>query len=119
MPRLALYAVVAISGGCVLAIEILGTRLLGPFYGVSLYLWSALISVTLAALSLGYVLGGRWADHDPRPSRLALLLALAGGWMVVVPWLRDPLLLAVEGIGLRGAVLIAATVLFFPPLALL
>ena len=48
-----LSATVAISGACVLAIEILGTRLLGPFYGVDLFLWSALISTTLAALSLG------------------------------------------------------------------
>ena len=119
MSRLGLYLVVAISGGCVLAIEILGTRLLGPFYGVSLYLWSALISVTLAALSLGYALGGRWADRDPRPSRLAALIAIAGLWMIAVPWARDPLLHAVEGLGLRGAVLIAALVLFFPPLALL
>lgn len=114
-----LYVVVALSGAGVLALEILGTRLLGPYYGVSLYLWSALISVTLAALSLGYALGGRWADRDARPSRLTLLLALAGVWTMGVPWLRGPLLAAAEGLGLRAAVLLSATVLFFPPLTLL
>ena len=47
-----LYVIVAVAGAAVLAIEILGTRVLGPFYGVSLFLWSALISVTLLALSV-------------------------------------------------------------------
>jgi spermidine synthase len=110
-----LSATVAISGACVLAIEILGTRLLGPFYGVDLFLWSALISTTLAALSLGYVLGGRWADRGPRRERLAMPLAIAGAWMLLVPWLRQPLLAVTDAWGPRAAVLVAA----FVPLALL
>ncbi|TMQ69956.1 MAG: hypothetical protein E6K80_10040 [Candidatus Eisenbacteria bacterium] len=114
-----LYVVVALSGAGVLALEILGTRLLGPFYGVSLYLWSALISVTHAALSVGYALGGRWADRDLRAARLPWLLTGAGLWIMVVPWMREPLLAATEHLGLRAAVLLTATVLFFPPLALL
>lgn len=114
-----LYIVVAVSGAAVLGIEILGTRLLGPFYGVSLFLWSALITVTLLALSIGYLLGGRWADRDPRRTRLALLLVLAGAWFLAVPWLRHPLLVAAEPLGLRTAVLLVALVLFAPPLVLL
>ncbi len=49
MKNFFLYVIVFISGASVLAIEILGTRILGPFYGVSLFLWSALITVTLIA----------------------------------------------------------------------
>ena len=55
-----LYVIVFVAGAAVLALEILGTRILGPFYGVSLFLWSALITVTLIALSVGYAVGGRW-----------------------------------------------------------
>jgi spermidine synthase len=119
MSRPALFTVVSLSGACVLALEILGTRVLGPYYGVSLFLWSALISVTLAALATGYALGGRWADRGPRAGRLALLLAAAGVWVIAVPWLRGPLLAVSGGLGLRAAVLVTATLLFFPPLALL
>jgi spermidine synthase len=111
--------VVALSGGAVLALEILGTRILGPFYGVSLYLWSALISVTLAALSLGYFLGGAWADRGPTARRLAGLLLAAGLWVLLVPLLRDPVLAAGERLGLLAAILAAAAALFFPPLVLL
>ncbi len=119
MAHFALYAVVSISGASVLAIEILGTRVLGPFYGVSLFLWSALITVTLAALAAGYALGGRWADRGPRLSRLGVLLAAAGAWIVLVPWMREPLLQAVEPLGLRAAVLAGSLLLFAPPLLLL
>jgi len=117
--RWVLYIVVSVSGAAVLAIEMLGTRLLGPFYGVSLFLWSALISVTLAALSVGYALGGRWADRGPRRSRLGWLLAGAGLWLLAVPWLQRPVLTLIEPLGLRAAVLVAACVLFALPLMLL
>ncbi|MEJ2722414.1 MAG: fused MFS/spermidine synthase, partial [bacterium] len=99
--------------------EILGTRILGPFYGVSLFLWSALITVTLAALSLGYAVGGRWADRGPTRVKLSVLLLLAGLLIVLIPWLRRPVLLIAEPMSLRFAVLLAAAILFFPPLTLL
>jgi spermidine synthase len=117
--RLALAAVVALSGASVLVLEILGTRVLGPYYGVSLFLWSALIAVTLAALAAGYALGGRLADRSSGSGRLAALLALAGAWVLATPWLRGPVTHATAGLGLRGEVLASAALLFFPPLLLL
>ncbi|MCB9503788.1 MAG: fused MFS/spermidine synthase [Deferribacteres bacterium] len=114
-----LYVVVSMSGASVLALEILGTRILGPFYGVSLFLWSALITVTLAALSVGYLLGGHWADKGATFSRLYALLILAGLWFILIPWIKYPVLLLLEPFGLRVAVLFASVILFFIPLALL
>ena len=119
MQNLYLYVVVFIAGAAVLAIEILGTRILGPFYGVSLFLWSALITVTLIALSVGYAVGGRWADKGPKLSRLYYLLAGAGVWLLFIPWIKKPVLLIAEPFGLRFAVLIAAFILFVPSLTLL
>jgi len=119
MKNLYLYLVVFISGAAVLAVEILGTRILGPFYGVSLFLWSALITVTLAALSLGYAVGGRWADKSATLSRLCVLVAGAGAWLLLIPWLKQPLLVLTESLGLRLAVLVSAFILFAPPLTLL
>ena len=119
MQNLYLYVIVFVSGAAVLAIELLGTRVLGPFYGVSLFLWSALITVTLVALSVGYAVGGRWADRGPRFASLCYLIAGAGIWLLLLPWLRSPVLQATEPIGLRFAVLAAAFLLFAPPLTLL
>lgn len=110
---------VFVSGAAVLAVELLGTRVLGPFYGVSLFLWSALITVTLLALSVGYAVGGRFADRGPTLTRLAGLLFWAGTWILLLPWLRGPVLRLTEPIGLRFAVLVASLLLFAPPLTLL
>ena len=119
MFHLFIYLAVFICGASVLAIEILGTRLIGPVFGVSLYLWSALIGVTLAALSVGYAWGGRLADQEASLTRFCLPIGLAGLWTVAIPWLRHPILDASDGLGLRAAVLVSATILFFPPLLLL
>jgi spermidine synthase len=119
MKSIYLYAAVMLSGAAVLAVELLGTRILGPFYGVSLFLWSALITVTLAALSLGYFLGGQRADRSATFAGLAWIIAGAGIWVVLIPFIKHPFLQLAEPLGLRGAVLLAAFVLFFPPLVLL
>jgi hypothetical protein len=102
MRHLPLYTIVFVSGAVVLAIEILGTRVLGPFYGVNLFLWSALITVTLAALSLGYAVGGRWADRRPHYSVLGSTLAIAGLWLFATIWLKRPVLVAVGAAGAAG-----------------
>jgi len=114
-----LLFVVFVSGGATLALEILGTRILGPYYGVSLFLWSALIAVTLIALGVGYAVGGWVADRDGASRRLYLLLLVAGVWVLFVPLLREPILSVGENLGLRTAVFLAALLLFFPPLLLL
>src|SRR5438105_3226931 len=119
MKSVLIYLIVIVSGAAVLSMEILGTRILGPFYGVSIFLWSALISVTLVALSAGYLFGGMLADRSPSITRLCLLLAAAGLWVLLVPWIKRPILVFAENFGLRWAVLASAFVLFFPALTLL
>jgi spermidine synthase len=119
MNKILLYIVVFVCGAAVLAIEILGTRIIGPFYGVSLYLWSALISVTLIALSIGYMLGGRLADRRNNLNTLSLIIALPGLFMFLLPFIRNGVIDLTEGMGLRTAVLISSFILFFPPLTLL
>ncbi len=119
MKKLFLYIIVFISGGAVLAIEILGTRILGPFYGVSIFLWSALISVTLIALSIGYVIGGWLADRGPTMKILGVVIGAAGLWVLIIPFIREGIIDAAEPLGLRATVLIVSFILFAPPLTLL
>lgn len=114
-----LYFAVVVGGIAVLILEILGTRLLGPHFGVSLYLWSALIGVTLAALGTGYALGGMWADRRATFGRFSLLFGLAGLLVLMLPWAVGPVLRLLEPAGLRTAALAGAAILFFLPLMLL
>jgi spermidine synthase len=75
--RLRFYWVVGACGGALMALEILSSRILAPYFGNSVYVWGSIISVFLAALSLGYLWGGRLADRQPSLAALARLLALA------------------------------------------
>jgi len=56
-----LYAIIFVSGGATLALELLASRVMTPYFGVSLYIWTGILSITLVALALGYWAGGRMA----------------------------------------------------------
>ena len=96
-----LYLTVFLTGASVMVIELLGTRMIAPFYGTSLYVWSSLISVTMIALALGYFVGGRWADRAKRTG-LSLIIALAAVLTLTIPWATRFVLLATDPLGLRG-----------------
>lgn len=59
-----LEIIVFFSGAVVMILELTGSRILAPYVGASLYVWTSLIGIILAALSLGYYLGGRFADTN-------------------------------------------------------
>jgi MFS family permease len=116
--RTGLYLTVFLTGGAVMVIELLGTRIIAPFYGVSLYVWSSLISVALIALAIGYFAGGRWADRAKRTG-LSLVISLAALCILLIPWITRPVLLVTDALGLRAGALVSALVLFSPSLILL
>ena len=117
--HLELFGVVFVTGAAVMALEILGTRVIGPVFGVNLFVWSALLSVTLAALAAGYYAGGVIVDRRPS-ARLPGFVVLASGIAVsAVPLLRAPVLRFADSMGPRGGPLAAALLLFAPSLALL
>jgi len=116
--RTGLYLTVFTTGASVMVIELLGTRMIAPFYGASLYVWSSLISVTMIALAIGYFVGGRWADSAKRTG-LSLIIALAAILTLLIPWLTRPILLATDPLGLRAGAFVSALILFSPSLTLL
>ncbi len=116
--RAGLCVTVFLTGSAVMVIELLGTRIIAPFYGVSLYVWSSLISVTLIALAIGYFAGGRWADRARRTG-LSWVIALAALCTLLIPWIARPVLLATDPLGLRAGAFLSALVLFSPSLTLL
>ena len=53
-----LLSLIFFTGAVVLSLELLASRILTPFFGVSLYIWTSILAVTLIFLALGYQLGG-------------------------------------------------------------
>lgn len=120
-PRLRFYWVVAACGGVLMALEILSSRLLAPHYGNSVYVWGSIISVFLAALSLGYLWGGRLADSQPTMAALGRMVALAAACEAALLVAGRPLAEALAGLtgGSPAGTLLAASVLFGPASVLL
>jgi spermidine synthase len=120
---MALYQIVIfLTGAATLALEVLASRVLTPYFGVSLYIWTGILSVTLTFLAVGYVLGGRVARRlqgeqlrlvffgAPAVSALAIVAAC-----LVYPWIFRSLALASLALGS----IIAATILLAAPLIML
>jgi hypothetical protein len=112
-----LYLIAGWSGFFVMAIELLGGRLLAPYFGSSIYVWGAIITVFMLALSLGYLLGGRASLHAPTLRRLALILLAAAVTTLPVLLAGDSLLehLSATLTDPRFGSLTAAALLFFLP----
>nr|MDP2191886.1 fused MFS/spermidine synthase [Rhodoferax sp.] len=108
-----------LCGAIVMVVEVLGSRVIGPFFGVSLFVWTSLITVTLVALALGYAFGGRLADRTESPALLYAIVLAAGLCVLAVPLLQAVVLKACVGLGLRLGSLLASAVLFGPALFLL
>jgi hypothetical protein len=111
------YAIAFWSGFFVMGVELLGGRLLAPNFGSSIYVWGAIITVFMLALSLGYLAGGRWSLRHPSLARLSQLLLAAALTALPVLWLsRAPLeSLAIAVPDPRFGSLAAAMMLFFVP----
>ena len=69
-----LYPIVFLTGFAVMGYEILGTRVLFPYYGSSIYVLGSIISVFLAGLSIGYAAGGRIADTSYASNSLSKIM---------------------------------------------
>ena len=112
-----LYAVVFVCGAVLMSLEMIGSRMLAPYFGNSIFVWGSLISVVLAALSLGYWLGGIAADRWPRFSVLATLIAIPGVIIALLPFVYPGLNrgIADGNMGARLGPLVSCLILFLVP----
>jgi len=119
--QLRLLLSVFVSGAVVMALELLGSRLLAPVFGSSIFVWGSLIGVVLAALSTGYYLGGKIADLRPDFQVLSIVIFLAGLFVIGLPALAPPLFdwVVKLSIGDRYSPLLATVALLGLPSVLL
>ena len=90
--RLLLPALVFVVGIASLGSEIAAARLLAPYFGASTIVWANTIGVVLVALSVGYWLGGRYADRHPHLRGLCLTVLAASLLIALVPFAARPFL---------------------------
>jgi predicted membrane-bound spermidine synthase len=118
--RFFLLATCFLMGFAVLGLELLGFRLYGPEFGYSSYVAGTLIGVILAALSLGYILGGRLADRAPRPPVLYRLIVITGLLLVAFTFVYDKLLSEFFlKFGMIKGLVLVTVLIYGPPMVLL
>ena len=117
MLQLLLNIVVFISGAVLMALEIVGSRVLAPYFGSSIFVWGSLISVVMTALSIGYYWGGWLSAREPSYGKLLILLLIPGIMIFFLPLLYPSIneWIASIDFGHRLNPLIACSVLFLLP----
>ncbi|HEX2981606.1 MAG TPA: fused MFS/spermidine synthase, partial [Anaerolineaceae bacterium] len=87
-----LYIAVFVSGMTSLAVEMAASRLIGNVFGTSNLVWASIIGLILIYLTVGYFVGGRWADRSPNPRTFYGILAWAAFTVGLVPVIARPVL---------------------------
>ena len=120
-----LLLTVFVSGMTTLGTEISASRLLDPFFGNSVLVWASIIGLMLLYLTVGYYVGGRWADRDPRQSTLFQITAWGAFLVGLVPFIARPVLswavqgLAQYNVGVLAGSFMGVLILFSLPVTLL
>ncbi|MEK7086036.1 MAG: fused MFS/spermidine synthase, partial [Patescibacteria group bacterium] len=116
MKKYNLEVIVFICGAVVMVLEITGSRVLAPFLGTSLFVWTSLIGIILGSLSLGYWLGGRLADKKTSYKIFSFIIFIAAILIAITSFIKNGFLELIQTniSDIRIGSIIAATVLFAP-----
>jgi spermidine synthase len=120
-----LYFAVFASGMTTLAVELTAGRLLGNIFGTSNLVWASIIGLILIYLTVGYFLGGWWADRSPHSQTMYLIMAWGAFLIGLVPLVANPVLRTAADafdqleIGILLGAFAGVLVLFSVPITLL
>lgn len=112
---------VFISGACLMALELAGSRILAPYFGNTIFTWGSLLSVFMISLSTGYYFGGKLADRKPSFVTLFFIgmgIALS---LLMVPYVSLTFIYVASKaeLGPRIEPLLSSILIFFVPSTLM
>lgn len=112
-----LYLLSFLEGGAVMICELVGAKMLAPFFGTSLHIWAAVLGLTLGGLTLGYFFGGRLSKRFMGDSRLLYWVLIAAGlFLVLMPLSSQVIMEATINMNLQTGAIISLSVFMVPPL---
>lgn len=118
MKKLLIF-IVFVAGYLIMSLELLGFRLLAPYFGNSIYVWGSLIGLILATLSVGYFLGGWLADKFADEKILLWLFGGASAFLLFALFLYQPILEYLSGLSVIWGSLTATFLIFGVPMVAL
>lgn len=114
-----LFIISFIEGATVMATEICGAKLLAPYFGSSLYVWSSVMAITLGGLASGYFIGGKLSRSENKQSTLFYILLLAFCYLSLMPYLSKYIFTIAYYLPLIPAVILSVVFVIFPSMLLM
>ncbi|WP_304638276.1 MULTISPECIES: fused MFS/spermidine synthase [Pseudoalteromonas] len=116
-----IYFLAFSSGFCIMGIELLGGRILAPYFGSSVHIWGSIITVFMLSLSFGYLLGGKLSTRNPSLTKYGLIFFVASTMVVPIVLFAEPIMTFIftHIEDSRYGSLLASTALFFIPTTIL
>ncbi len=105
------------AGFSIMCFELLGGKLLAPYFGSSVYVWGSIITVFMLALSIGYLIGGKFSLFSPSVFRYGLIYIAAAIAIVPTIFFSEQVMDAVFEVleDPRYGSLMASTLMFLVP----
>jgi MFS family permease len=113
-----LYMISFIEGGALMAVELIGAKLVTPHYGNSIYVWAAALGFTLLGLMSGYFLGGWMSMRFPNRRILYTMVFISGLVVAAMPITAAFILAVTSHLPLKIAVMISELLILLPPVVL-
>ena len=115
------YLLAFSSGFCIMGIELLGGRILAPFFGSSVHIWGSIITVFMLSLSFGYLIGGKLSTRSASLAKYGVIFLCAGVMVTPIVLWSQPImeLIFVNIEDSRYGSFVASTALFFIPTIIL
>lgn len=116
-----LFIIVFTTGASIMMLEITGSRVLAPYFGASIIVWTSLIGLIMGSLSIGYWWGGKLADRTPSMTLLSTLILWAAFGITVLALVKGVIAGGIQAAvdDLRVGAVLVTLILFCPPSILL
>ena len=113
-PNWFLFFTLVIEGGALMAVELIGAKMIAPYYGTSLYVWASVLAITLGGLAIGYYTGGLISKKQPNQKTLYVIVAISAILVLLMP-ITSKLVLAID-MGLRTGIIVSCIFFLMPQL---
>lgn len=114
-----LFALSFIEGASVMSAELIGAKMLAPYFGSSLFVWATVMAVTLGGLALGYFTGGFFAEKNKNNHFLFYIVLFASIFTAVMPVSSKLILMLTVQLPLLPSIIITTILFLMPPVFLM
>jgi spermidine synthase len=108
-----------VEGASVMSAELIGAKMLAPFFGSSLFVWATVMAVTLGGLALGYFTGGFFAEKNRQNNLLFYIVILAAVFTSLMPTLSKLILQITSSLSLLPSIILSTLLFLLPPIFLM